>query len=125
MEQFLAAQTQLLTNMAQTMANMQAQMNQAPPPQQREHCCVRTSVHETCYFSVLLWDVLGELGNLVAPHYHTHHYIRDEDGFRGKRTASAHDSATPFATYSAAISSAARRALFSPSAMLIARSTRL
>jgi len=29
MEQFLAAQTQLLTNMAQTMANMQAQMNQA------------------------------------------------------------------------------------------------
>ena len=36
MEQFLAAQTQLLTNMAQTMANMQAQMNQAPPPQQRD-----------------------------------------------------------------------------------------
>jgi hypothetical protein len=27
MEQFLAAQMQLLTNMAQTMANMQAQMN--------------------------------------------------------------------------------------------------
>ena len=36
MEQFHAAQTQLLTNMAQTMANMQAQMNQAPPPQQRD-----------------------------------------------------------------------------------------
>ena len=36
MEQFLAAQTQLLTNMAQTMANMQTQMNQAPPPQQRD-----------------------------------------------------------------------------------------
>jgi len=36
MEQFLAAQTQLLTNMAQTMANMQAQMNQAPPPQERD-----------------------------------------------------------------------------------------
>jgi hypothetical protein len=32
MEQFLAAQTQLLTNMANTIANMQAQMNQAPPP---------------------------------------------------------------------------------------------
>jgi hypothetical protein len=31
MEQFLAAQTQLLTNMANTIANMQAQMNQAPP----------------------------------------------------------------------------------------------
>ena len=36
MEQFLAAQTQLLTNMAQTMANIQAQMNQEPPPQQRD-----------------------------------------------------------------------------------------
>ena len=32
MEQFLAAQTQLLTNMGNTIANMQAQMNQAPPP---------------------------------------------------------------------------------------------
>jgi hypothetical protein len=32
MEQLLAAQTQLLTNMANTIANMQAQMNQAPPP---------------------------------------------------------------------------------------------
>jgi hypothetical protein len=32
MEQFLAAQTQLLTQMANTIANMQAQMNQAPPP---------------------------------------------------------------------------------------------
>jgi hypothetical protein len=32
MEQFLVAQTQLLINMANTIANMQAQMNQAPPP---------------------------------------------------------------------------------------------
>jgi hypothetical protein len=32
MEQFLTAQTQLLTQMANTIANMQAQMNQAPPP---------------------------------------------------------------------------------------------
>jgi len=31
MELFLAAQTQLLTNMANTITNMQAQMNQAPP----------------------------------------------------------------------------------------------
>jgi hypothetical protein len=30
-EQFLAAQTQLLTNMVNTIANVQAQMNQAPP----------------------------------------------------------------------------------------------
>jgi hypothetical protein len=30
MEQFLSAQTQLRTNMANTIANMQAQMNQAP-----------------------------------------------------------------------------------------------
>jgi hypothetical protein len=36
MEQFLAAQTQLLTNMANTIANMQAQMNQAPPPPARD-----------------------------------------------------------------------------------------
>jgi hypothetical protein len=33
MEQFFTTQTQLLTNMANTIANMQAQMNQAPPPQ--------------------------------------------------------------------------------------------
>jgi hypothetical protein len=32
MEKFLAAQTQLLTNMANTITNMRAQMNQAPPP---------------------------------------------------------------------------------------------
>jgi hypothetical protein len=32
MEQFLTAQTRLLTNMANTIANMHAQMNQAPPP---------------------------------------------------------------------------------------------
>jgi hypothetical protein len=39
MEQFLAAQTQLLTNMANTIANMQDQMNQAlprPPPPARD-----------------------------------------------------------------------------------------
>jgi hypothetical protein len=32
MEQFLTAQTQLLTNMANTITNMQAQMKQAPSP---------------------------------------------------------------------------------------------
>jgi hypothetical protein len=32
MEQFIAAQTQLLTNMANTITNPQAQLNQAPPP---------------------------------------------------------------------------------------------
>ena len=32
MEQFLTAQTQLLTDMANTIANMQVQMNQVPPP---------------------------------------------------------------------------------------------
>jgi len=39
MEQFLAAQTQILTNMAATMANLQAQMQQAPPqqPPPRDH----------------------------------------------------------------------------------------
>ena len=33
MEQFFAAQTQLLTNMANAMVSIQAQMNQAPQPQ--------------------------------------------------------------------------------------------
>jgi hypothetical protein len=32
MEQFLAAQTQLLNNMANNIANMEAQMSEAPPP---------------------------------------------------------------------------------------------
>jgi hypothetical protein len=32
MEKFLTAQTQLLTNMVNTIANMHAQMNQAAPP---------------------------------------------------------------------------------------------
>jgi hypothetical protein len=32
MEQFLTVKTQLLTNMVNTISNMQAQMNQAPPP---------------------------------------------------------------------------------------------
>jgi hypothetical protein len=36
MEQFLAAQTHLLTNMANTIANMQEEMNQAPPPPTRD-----------------------------------------------------------------------------------------
>jgi hypothetical protein len=39
MEQFLAAQTQLLTNMANTIANMQDQINKAllpPPPPARD-----------------------------------------------------------------------------------------
>jgi hypothetical protein len=36
MEQFLAVQTQLLTNMANTIANMQDWMNQAPPPPARD-----------------------------------------------------------------------------------------
>ena len=40
-------------------------------------------------------------------------HIREEDGFRGKRTVSAYDSATPFATYSTIVSSGARRALWS------------
>jgi hypothetical protein len=33
MEPFLATQTHLITNMVNTIANMQARMNQAPPPQ--------------------------------------------------------------------------------------------
>jgi hypothetical protein len=36
MEQFLTAQTQLLTNMTNTITNLQAQMNQAPPPPTRD-----------------------------------------------------------------------------------------
>ena len=58
---------------------------------------------------MLLSDVLGELGNNVAPYYLTKHYIapalgefylirvyvRVPDGFRGKRTISVHDSDGP------------------------------
>jgi len=76
---------------------------------------------------MMLRDVLDELNNTVAPMYQTWHYedptlgesyvtrvhIRVDDGRRGKRTISAHDSSTPMATYRDAISSAARRALWS------------
>jgi hypothetical protein len=36
MEQFFTAQTQLLTNMVNTISNMQAQMNHAPPAPARD-----------------------------------------------------------------------------------------
>ena len=76
---------------------------------------------------MMLRDVLDELNNTVDPMYQTWHYedpklgesyvtrvhIRVDDGRRGKRTVSAHDSSTPMATYRDAISSAARRALWS------------
>ena len=76
---------------------------------------------------MLLKDVLSELGNNVAPYYHTKRYInpvlgeyyltrvhvRVVDGFRGKRIVSAHDSDGPLPTYYDSVSSAARRALWS------------
>ena len=76
---------------------------------------------------MLLKDVLRELGNNVAPYYHTRRYIdpvlgehyltrvhvRVADGFRGRLTVSAHDSDGPLPTYYDSVSSAARRALWS------------
>ena len=76
---------------------------------------------------MMLRDVLDELNNTVAPMYQTWHYedpalgdyyvtrvhIRVDNGPQDKRTVSAHDSSTPMATYRAAVSSAARRALWS------------
>jgi len=93
----------------------------------RELCCVRTSDEETGHFPMLLKDVLRELGNNVAPYYHTRRYIdpvlgehyltrvhvRVADGFRGRLTVSAHDSDGPLPTYYDSVSSAARRALWS------------
>ena len=71
--------------------------------------------------------MLDQLNNIVAPMYHTKHYkdptlgeyyvtrvhIRVEDGRRGRRTVSVHNSSTPMTTYRHAVSSAARRALLS------------
>ncbi|RLN39348.1 uncharacterized protein C2845_PM01G43090 [Panicum miliaceum] len=66
--------------------------------------------------------------NNVNPHYHTHHYIDptlgnylltrvhvtvETEGIRGRRTLTAHNSATPHATYDASVNSAAKRALWS------------
>jgi hypothetical protein len=78
-----------------------------------ELCCIRTLDDETGHFPMLLRDVLGELGNNVAPYYHKKRYIdpalsefyltrvhiRIADDFRGKRTISAHDSDGPLPTY--------------------------
>ena len=69
--------------------------------------------------------MLDELNNIVAPMYHTKHYedpaldeyyvtcvhIRVDDGRRGRRTISVHNSSTPMTTYRHTVSSAARRAL--------------
>jgi len=97
------------------------------PPEERAPYCVYTSFHEEGHFPLLLRDVLNELHNPVAPMYETRHYedpalgdyyvtrvhIRVDNGPRGKMTVSAHDSSTPMATYRAAVSHAARRALWS------------
>ena len=89
---------------------------------------VITSLVEPGYFSLLLQDVLTELGNNVNPLYFTYHYtdsaigdyyitevhIRERmEGDHGMKTSSAHDSTMPHSTYATSISSAARRALWS------------
>ena len=65
--------------------------------------------------------MLDELNNIVAPMYHTKHYedptldeyyvtrvhIRVDDGRRGRRTVSVHNSSTPMTTYRHTVSSAA------------------
>ena len=97
------------------------------PPEERGLYCVYTSTHEEGHFPLLLRDTLEELHNPVAPLYKTRHYedpalgdyfvtrvhIRVDTGPRGMMTVSAHDSSTPMATYRAAVSHAAMRALWS------------
>jgi hypothetical protein len=83
---------------------------------------------EAGYFPNLLQGVLHELGNYVRPLYDTwrvteppqdpyyitrlHIRVMDE-GDRGFRTLSAHQSLTPLSMYAASVSDAARRALWS------------
>jgi hypothetical protein len=87
-----------------------------------------TSIFETGHFPNLLQDVLHALGTYVRPLYETRrvseppracYYItrihvrvmnaRD----RGFRTLSAHESLTPLSTYTASVSDATRRTLWS------------
>ena len=97
------------------------------PPEERAPYCIYTSFHKEGHFPLLLRDVLNELHNPVAPMYETWHsedpalgdyyvtrvHIRVYNGPRGMMTVSAHDSSMPMATYCAAVSHAARRALWS------------
>jgi hypothetical protein len=87
-----------------------------------------TSMFETGHFPNLLQDVLHALGTYVRPLYKTrrvceppracycitriHVRVMDE-GDRGIRTLSAHESLTPLSTYAASVSDAARWTLWS------------
>jgi hypothetical protein len=87
-----------------------------------------TSMFETGHFSNLLQNVLHALGTYVRPLYdirrvsepprayyyiaHVHTRVMDE-GDRGFRTLSGHESVTTLSTYVALASNAARRALWS------------
>jgi hypothetical protein len=87
-----------------------------------------TSMFETGHFPNLLQDVLHALGTYVRPLYKTRRvskpprtcyyitriHVRVMDaGDRGFRTLSAHESLTPLSTYTASVSVAARRTLWS------------
>jgi hypothetical protein len=87
-----------------------------------------TSMFETRHFPNLLQDMLHALGTYVCPLYETRRvsepplacyyitriHVRVMDaGDRGFRTLSAHESLTPLSTYTASVSDAARRTLWS------------
>jgi hypothetical protein len=87
-----------------------------------------TSMFEMGHFPNLLQDVLHSLGTYVRPLYETrrvceppraYYYITRihvrvmDAGDRGFKTLSAHESLTPLSTYSASVSDAARRTLWS------------
>jgi hypothetical protein len=87
-----------------------------------------TSMFETGHFPNLLQDVLHALGTYVRPLYETRRvceppracyyitriHVRVMDvGDRGFRTLSAHESLTPLSTYTASVSDAAWRTLWS------------
>jgi hypothetical protein len=87
-----------------------------------------TSMFETGHFPNLLQEVLHALGTYVRPLYETRRvseppracyyitriHVRVMDaGDRGFRTLSAHESLIPLSTYTASVSDAARRTLWS------------
>ena len=91
-------------------------------------CEIHSSTDEPGYFPTLLQDVLLEMGNTVKPlyitslysepsrddYYRTQVHIREcLETSKGLKTHSAHNSTAPHATYSASVSNAARRALWS------------
>ncbi|RLN34575.1 uncharacterized protein C2845_PM03G32240 [Panicum miliaceum] len=109
--------------------NGNAAGNQSDGPHRiRTTCDIHSSMDELGYFPILLQDVLWDLGNTVKSLYVTDHYSNPAIGdydltrvhiherleiSRGMRTRSVHNSTMTHITYTASISNAAKRALWS------------